>query len=101
MRMRLESINRDEEKKKIAQVLFHACSMQTDFPLNYCKKAEGHQPGGPPYAPHITMEKRHHSTLARSKKRTLAPPYLTWGQAPVVRTAVDRDMRCECTDFLY
>ena len=50
-----------------AQVLFYACSMRPDFPLYYCKKAEGHQPGGHPYAPHIANEKRRHTTLARPK----------------------------------
>ena len=48
-----------------AQVLFYASSMRPDFPLYYCKKAEGHQPGGHPYAPHIAKEKRRHTTLAR------------------------------------
>ena len=83
-----------------AQVIFYACSMRPDFPLYYCKRDEGHQPGGHPNAPQIAKEKRHHTTLARSKNETVAPNR-PWGQAPVAWIAVRLDVCCECTDSLY
>ena len=100
VRVRLKA-SQEKRKERAAQVIFYACSMRPDFPLYYCKRDEGHQPGGHPNAPHIAKEKRHQTTLARSKNETVAPPYRIWGQAPVARVAVGLDMCCECTDSLY
>ena len=66
VRVRLNA-SQEKRKEKAAQVLFYACSMLRTSHFTTVRKAEGYQPGGHPYAPHIENEKRRHTTLARPK----------------------------------